>query len=444
MGFSISVFGKEIFRMGDHAQKASRVAAANTSGSFGEVRWSEKNMENYAKEAYFKCVIAYACALEIARLVSFTPWKLMRKESRTRMKEVDDHPILDLLDRPNADPQESWSYQKYCNAIFLTIMGECYFERVKLMTGTDKSPKELYILNPTRMNPLVDLKSGLLKGYEYRNGLEKVVFPVDPLTGQADVLMLKHFNPTNQWRGSAPTETAARDIDTDNEGTTWNMKLLQNAARPGLIVMFSEQVLTDELYAQLKADLKANHAGGANAGESLILHGQKPSVERYGFTPIDMDFVEGGREKARRIALAFGVPPMLLGIPGDNTYSNYEAAMLAFVEGTGFFYLNLFASAFSGWMFRPEEKLVFVPDEDRIPALEPRRKERWEKASKATWLKIDEKRALTGYDALDGGQGDVVMVPATEVPLEIALEPPEPEPAPVSGGGGSNAGDDED
>ena len=25
---------------------------------------------------------------------------------------------------------------------------------------------------------------------------------------------------------------------------------------------------------------------------------------------------------AREIALAFGVPPMLLGIPGDNTYAN--------------------------------------------------------------------------------------------------------------------------
>jgi hypothetical protein len=29
---------------------------------------------------------------------------------------------------------------------------------------------------------------------------------------------------------------------------------------------------------------------------------------------------------AREIALAFGVPPMFLGIPGDNTYSNYAEA----------------------------------------------------------------------------------------------------------------------
>jgi phage portal protein BeeE len=33
---------------------------------------------------------------------------------------------------------------------------------------------------------------------------------------------------------------------------------------------------------------------------------------------------------AREIALALGVPPMLLGIPGDNTYSNYQEATRSF------------------------------------------------------------------------------------------------------------------
>jgi Phage portal protein/Glycosyl hydrolase 108 len=39
-------------------------------------------------------------------------------------------------------------------------------------------------------------------------------------------------------------------------------------------------------------------------------------------TPKDMDFIEAKNVAAREIALAIGVPPMLLGIPGDNTYSN--------------------------------------------------------------------------------------------------------------------------
>ena len=43
-----------------------------------------------------------------------------------------------------------------------------------------------------------------------------------------------------------------------------------------------------------------------------------------------MDFIEARHQAAREIALAFGVPPMLLGIPGDATYANYREANAAF------------------------------------------------------------------------------------------------------------------
>ena len=41
-------------------------------------------------------------------------------------------------------------------------------------------------------------------------------------------------------------------------------------------------------------------------------------------SPKDMDFLEAKHSAAREIALALGVPPMLLGIPGDNTFANYQ------------------------------------------------------------------------------------------------------------------------
>ena len=47
-----------------------------------------------------------------------------------------------------------------------------------------------------------------------------------------------------------------------------------------------------------------------------------------------MDFIEAKHAAAREIALAFGVPPMLLGIPGDNTYANYAEANRAFWRQT--------------------------------------------------------------------------------------------------------------
>ena len=47
-------------------------------------------------------------------------------------------------------------------------------------------------------------------------------------------------------------------------------------------------------------------------------------------SPKDMDFAESKAGAAREIALAFGAPPLLLGLPGDNTFSNYTEASRAF------------------------------------------------------------------------------------------------------------------
>jgi HK97 family phage portal protein len=56
--------------------------------------------------------------------------------------------------------------------------------------------------------------------------------------------------------------------------------------------------------------------------------------KEMGFSPKDMDFIESKNMAAREVALAFGVPPMLLGIPGDNTYANYAEANRVFWRQT--------------------------------------------------------------------------------------------------------------
>ena len=47
-----------------------------------------------------------------------------------------------------------------------------------------------------------------------------------------------------------------------------------------------------------------------------------------------MDCNESKVGAAREIALAFSAPPLLLGLPGDNTFSNYAEANRAFWRQT--------------------------------------------------------------------------------------------------------------
>ena len=91
-------------------------------------------------------------------------------------------------------------------------------------------------------------------------------------------------------------------------------------------------------------------------------------------SPKDMDFMEAKNGAAREIALALGVPPMLLGIPGDNTYSNYAEAQRAFWRQTVLPVVNRMCLGFSKWISPGYgTALTLVPDLDQVEALNPER-----------------------------------------------------------------------
>src|SRR3984885_7476742 len=84
----------------------------------------------------------------------------------------------------------------------------------------------------------------------------------------------------------------------------------------------------------------------------------------------DMDFLEAKHTAAREIALAFGVPPMLLGIPGDNTYANYQEANRVFWRMTVLPLANRVGACLAQWLAPAYgDGLTLTVDTDRIDAL---------------------------------------------------------------------------
>jgi len=153
---------------------------------------------------------------------------------------------------------------------------------------------------------------------------------------QPPILHLTLFNPLDDYYGLSPLEAAACAVDTHNAAARWNKALLDNAARPsGALVYGGPEggTLTHEQFDRLKRELEREYQGAANAGRPLVLEGGL-DWKAMSLTPKDMDFMEAKHAAAREIALAFGVPPMLLGIPGDNTFANYQEANRSFFRQT--------------------------------------------------------------------------------------------------------------
>jgi len=397
--------------------KVSKAAAVMISIGHGGTIWPPRDYENFAKEVYLKNIIGFRCIIRIAMSCASVEWKLFKGSGKKR-QELEDHPYLKMVQRAN--PQDSWNFLILKAIAFLMLDGNSYIERVGVKTGPNMGQyREWYVHRPDRMKIHVDPELGQIDKYIYSVESRKTEWDVDVVTGKSDILHLLNFHPLDDWYGAAITESAATEIDTHNAATKWGKNLLDNNCRPGMLYTIVGG-LSDVQMQRLKQQLEAM-SGPDSAGKSLIMEGASGTkAEPYGFSPAEVDFIETKKELARSIAWAWGVPPQLVGIVGDSTYANYAEALLDFWENTVFYYLNYLRDELNNWMFPRDGEfpdLNFDYDIDAIPALAPRRAERWKMADESDELTVNEKRELKGYDSVEGG--DIILVPAQMIPLEM-------------------------
>lgn len=394
---------RALWRDGREA-KASATGALIAFGALGQPVWTERRIDRLADEGFVRNVVAYRCASEIARAVATTRWLLFERAGRDE-RELESHPLLALLRRPN--PLQSGIALIEAAIAHLLIAGNAYVEAV---ASKGRPPVELYVLRPDRVR-VVPGATGLPAAYRYTVDGRSRDFPVDQVSGRSAILHLKTFHPLDDWYGLGAVEPAAYAIDQHNQAGAWNQALLQNGARPSgaLVLRADGGTLTDEQVARLRRDIDDHFAGAANAGRPLLLEGGLEWRE-LSLSPKDLDFVNGKHAAAREIALGFGVPPMLLGIPGDNTYANLREARLAFWEHTVVPLVETLAQDLGAWLGpRFGEGLRLAPDLDEVSALNLRRERLWAKVGAADFLTLNEKRAACGYAPVAGGDAPPVI-----------------------------------
>ena len=379
---------KDLFGLGRKA--AGRTLALSLGLG---AHWTPRGYAAFAREGYGRNAVVHRCVRLIAEAAAAAP---MRVQAEGRAAER----ARALLARPNPDQSGAELLETLHG--HLQVAGDAYLE----LAGPEDGPLALYPLRPDRMRVLTGPK-GWADGWEYRLGGQARVFQRDRASGRAPILHLKLFNPGDDHYGLSPMEAAARAVDVHAAAGAWAKALLDNAARPSgaLVVSGSSDGqgrLTEAQFERLKAELETLHAGPDNAGRPLLLEGGldwKP----MGHSPAEMDFIEARRDAAREIAQAFGVPPMLLGLPGDNTYSNYKEANLAFYRQTVLPLARKTTGALGAfltpWLGADPGLAV---DEDRLPALSEERALRWRRIAEAGFLSDAEKRALLGLEPAGG------------------------------------------
>ena len=277
---------------------------------------------------------------------------------------------------------------------------------VQVMKDARGRPVELFALRPERISVIAG-DDGWPAAWAYRVGEQSLTIPVLDEDASPNIIHIRHFHPLDDHYGAGCLAAADEAVATHNAASRWNRQLLENAARPSGALVYDGgdgAALTGDQFDRLKDELAGAFAGAGNAGRPMLLEGGL-KWQSLSLSPADMDFATLKAAAARDIALAFGVPPMLLGLPGDATYANYREANRALWRLT---LLPLASKILSGlgeglapWF--PDAALAI--DLDRIPALAEDRERLWAQVSAADFLSEAEKRSLLGMpDALSSDQ----------------------------------------
>ncbi|OJY32630.1 MAG: phage portal protein [Rhodobacterales bacterium 65-51] len=372
-------------------QKASATGRVVAFGLSGRSVWSARDTVSLVRNGFQGNPVGFRAVKLIAEAAAALPLVLQDAERR-----YEQHPVLDLVRRPNPAQGRADMFEAVYAQLLLS--GNAYLEAVP---GAGRVPGELHVLRSDRMS-LVPGADGWPVAYDYTVGGRVHRFD---MTGEVvPVCHIRSFHPQDDHYGFAPMQAAAVALDVHSAASAWSKALLDNAARPSGAIVYKggdgQAVLSPDQYDRLVTEIEANHQGARNAGRPMLLEGGldwKP----MGFSPSDMEFQKTKEAAAREIAIAFGVPPMLIGIPGDATYANYQEANRAFYRLTVLPLVGKVTAAVSHWLTGfTGEAVELRPDLDQVPALAVERDQQWARVGAADFLTQAEKRALLGLPRL--------------------------------------------
>jgi HK97 family phage portal protein len=334
---------------------------------------------------------------------------------------VYNHPLLDLIERPNAQCSGTEFFIQLSN--FYLLMGNVFV----IATGpVNRPPLELQIVNPMSVN-LKEGTDGYLDTITVNTSANSSrVFSRKEVNGhfryfdgaETEIWHIKTYSPriyAGQLMGMSPLNPISLELDQYLESSTHNLSLLKRGARPSGALKFSE-MLTDDQFNRYQQQVDSFYSGSKNAGRLLLL--ENADFQEMSQSNKDMDFATLKSSITNTIFTAFRIPLPLVNAE-FSTYDNMKSSVLNFYDNAVLPLLDKLLSEMTAFlMFRYDKKelLTLSYDPESLEALEPRRVDKVQALQSSGVLTLNELRFVMGYEPLSGG--DVVYIPSTMMPID--------------------------
>lgn len=318
---------------------------------------------------------------------------------------IHEHPVLDLLERPNpVFWRELFFYQlatHYC------LTGGFVIWEVRNDEG---KPCELWALprawltfqSPTNECPL---------------GMWRVMNPrglgsygrLNPLAGGffldvRDTIVCNRPHPLypGEPLGTMTAMAKVMDISEQTDTAVWTSWI--EAPRPGMILLLDgQQMVTTEQIKQIQESVSDYKGGANNTGKVMVLQGLK--VDRMGTSVNDLNSVEVRKQNQEFVNAAHSVPPIATGIRTETgSYAADAATINTWIELHIQTLLNRLAGCFNHRFERywPDEKIEISAKRADDPQLSLTKADSLKDAVKSGGATWNEWRATQNLKPLPG------------------------------------------
>jgi len=315
-------------------EKASRIGELMQAiGNTYNPTYGENKPENFGLNvtAYKNEVWVYACVYVIANTIAGLPWRLFKwkMQAGKQVKEtVTNDTIETLLEHPNYnDPRSTFYNLIEWTVANLELLGNAYWLNDELY-GAPKRPKAILNLMSSKVTIIKGATAGMISGYRFGNNtVEGHKYSLDEIT------QFMYMSPDNYFYGQSSFGAAITSIDTLKEAQKQNLKIFKNGMS---IDQFFEtdQQINESTYNRLMQQIKSRFTGSDKAHtQGILSHGLKYNAVMGNLK--DLEYINGIKLSREDICAVHGVPPLLVGILDQASYSNYESAIKVF------FYFNI-------------------------------------------------------------------------------------------------------
>lgn len=295
-----------------------RTFAAKAAESFREMRHGgrvpflsgllRRTRFDYRKEVgdCLDSSVVTAPAMWIGRALPEAELKVTRKDAKGNVSEVDNHPMLALIQAPNPFYGDIALWM--ATIVSFVITGNAYWLIVRNGYG---QPAELWFVPSWNMEPCWPQDgSEFIRHYHYRpGGSSGETFHIRP----EDVVHFRYgINPRNPRMGLSPLEGVIREIFIDLESSNFVASLLRNMGVPGVVISPKAGAMPAPEDVQATKTWFAQAFGGDNRGGPLVM-GAPTDVQAYGFNPQQMNMSEGRDVAEERVCACLGIPAAIVG-----------------------------------------------------------------------------------------------------------------------------------